>query len=166
MTITSLSSSARSKAGADRDRVERTTAFSPPGVLTADTAIARQAMIPDRADKVWISERGGAGRRSPTRHSVPPRANSDTPSARRFERLASRDARGEPRPDHPALRQAAAPQAAGGRLVAGTGGCRRVTARPGSLPRARRGDGGGRVARGWRAWLGPRGPNGGGDAPG
>src|SRR5438046_4675550 len=97
------------------------------------------------ADKVAISGRGGAGRRSPTRHSVPPRANSDTASARRFERLASRDARGEPRPDHPALWRTAAPQAAGGRLVAGTGGCRRVTARPDSPPRARRDDGGGRA---------------------
>src|SRR5438552_18301707 len=145
MTITSLSSSARSKAGADRDRIERTTAFSPPGVLTADTAIARQAMIPDRADKVWISERGGAGHRSPNPHSVPPRANSDTPPAGRCEGHATRDTRGAPRPDHPALWQAAAPQPAGGRLVAGTGGCRRVTARPGSPPRASRGDGGGRA---------------------
>ena len=64
------------------------------------------------------------------------------------------------------LPRAAAPRVAGGRPAAGTGASRRARARPGSPPRAPRGDAGDRAARDSRASSGRPAPSGGDDAPG
>jgi hypothetical protein len=114
---------------------------------------------------VGVSGRAGARHRWPKPHLGAPRASPRMPSEPRDEDLAIRGLFEEPRRVSPAPGQATAPQAQAGHPAAGIAAPHRARARPGSPPRARPDDAGGRAARGSRASSARRAPSGGDDAP-